>query len=98
MTHTISTHLPLTRKITDLNVNQVKFAHITNDIMRNERKHYVTIFMRGHVSDPKELCNMEPHKCAEWRWVSYTELKKMDDLFLPLSQLMQSPSFKHCDS
>lgn len=46
---------------------------VTNDIMPQYGKHYITIFM---VADwiEGEPENMEPHKCDGWDWVSFDEL------------------------
>lgn len=46
---------------------------VTNDIMPQYGKHYVTIFM---VADwiEGEPVNMEPHKCDGWEWISYDQL------------------------
>jgi 8-oxo-dGTP diphosphatase len=46
---------------------------VTNDIMPQYGKHYITIFM---VADwfTGEAENMEPEKCEGWDWVSYEEL------------------------
>ena len=49
---------------------------VTNDIMPQDDKHYVTIFM---VADwvEGEPENMEPHKCDGWEWISYDELASL---------------------
>lgn len=51
---------------------------ITNDIMPQYDKHYVTIFM---VADwiEGEPVNMEPHKCDGWEWVTFEELLALAD-------------------
>ena len=47
----------------------VTFAAVNNNVMESENKHYITIFMKAHVSDEVEAQNMEPHKCEGWMWV-----------------------------
>ena len=51
---------------------------ITNDIMPQYGKHYITIFM---VADwvSGEPVNMEPHKCEGWEWVTFEELAQLAD-------------------
>lgn len=68
----------------------VRFAHVTNDIMADEGKHYVTIFMMATPvegsSPPK---NMEPDKCQGWETYSWEDLKHYEGrLFGPLQKLM----------
>ena len=53
----------------------MQFGHVTNDMMREQQKHYVTIFMMGECmcqkTPPK---NLEPHKCHGWDSYSWEEL------------------------
>ena len=70
--------------------DDVTFAHVTNDIMESEGKHYVTIFMMGtplEDSPPPE--NMEPEKCQGWQAYAWEDLTHFEGtLFTPLRQLM----------
>ena len=67
------------------------FAHVTNDIMADEGKHYVTIFMMAtpaEGSPPPQ--NMEPDKCQGWEAYSWEDLKHYEGtLFTPLKHLME---------
>ncbi len=47
---------------------------VTNDIMHQYNKHYITIFM---VADwvQGEPINMEPNKCDGWEWFNYDQLR-----------------------
>lgn len=49
---------------------------VTNDIMPQYGKHYVTIFM---VADwvAGEPINGEPHKCDGWEWIDYDQLAEL---------------------
>ncbi len=58
---------------TNLKLKNISFLTITNDIYKEEKKHYVTIFVRWEV-DSWELKNMEPHKCEKWEWFSWDNL------------------------
>ena len=78
---------------TGLSVDErtLRYLTATNDIFAGEseseseglrKKHYVTIFMVGRVSEEnekagKEAVVMEKEKCERWEWVSWTELVAM---------------------
>jgi 8-oxo-dGTP diphosphatase len=49
---------------------------VTNDIMPQYGKHYITLFM---VADwvEGEAINREPDKCEGWDWISYEELANL---------------------
>ena len=49
----------------------------TNDVMIDDGKHYVTIFMLAEAPEDAEPQNLEPHKCKGWSWVSYAELRAL---------------------
>jgi 8-oxo-dGTP diphosphatase len=78
----------------DIDLTNLRFAHVTNDVMATEEKHYVTIFMMGEFKDPSAIPrNMEPHKCEGWKSFSWEELKEIrnrDDpnLFGPMAKLV----------
>ena len=90
---------------TGLEIHNVKFAHVTNDIMKDQNKHYVTIFMLGECVPPPSFLgmsmqskprNLEPHKCEGWDSYSWDELCNMTEsvdgdkkLFGPLLQLVR---------
>lgn len=48
---------------------------VTNDIMPQYNKHYITIFMMADwmSGDP---VNMEPDKCEGWEWWTFEQLKE----------------------
>ncbi|KAF5379922.1 hypothetical protein D9757_007213 [Collybiopsis confluens] len=61
---------------TDLRIKNAQFITATNDIMIDEGKHYVTIWMACEMVDPLgEPKVAEPEKCERWEWVSWEELK-----------------------
>lgn len=87
---------------TGLEIEDIEFAHVTNDIMSEESKHYITIFMIGKCINKENNDtprNMEPHKCKGWQSFSWNELKNIllreeDDnaeifLFGPLRRLVE---------
>lgn len=79
----------------DLDLNRIEFAHVTNDVMSNEEKHYVTIFMMTRLPPGSPIpTNTEPHKCEGWEAYTWSDLASMLTsgerlLFGPLKQLVQ---------
>jgi len=74
--------------------DEIRVGHVTNDIMRDEEKHYVTIIMMAQLPPGAPLpTNTEPDKCEGWEAYSWSELrqiaKKPNRLFGPLQQLVQ---------
>lgn len=69
---------------TGLVTTNIKPITFTNDIFIKENKHYITIFVNAEYAGgtPK---NIEPEKCAEWRWFTLNDLP--NELFLPLQNL-----------
>lgn len=62
---------------TGLEIKDLKFLTATNGIMKDEGKHYITIFMTARVVDNHaEPQNLEPDKCEGWIWVTWLEMKK----------------------
>lgn len=88
---------------TNLDISQPCFVGATNDcaIDQNPNKHYVTLFMESNVlttSDP--LKTMEPHKCEEWVWKTWDELRtiyrdEQAKLFDPIVHFLEKyPNYK----
>jgi 8-oxo-dGTP diphosphatase len=79
----------------DLDVTDLRVAHVTNDIMLEEEKHYVTIFIMGRpIQDTAVPENTEPDKCEGWKIYQWDELKEMAEtetcnIFGPLRKLLQ---------
>jgi 8-oxo-dGTP diphosphatase len=71
---------------TGLEINDIQFCAVTNDIFAESNKHYVTIFMRAAYAGGV-VTNREPEKCEQWRWFDVDQLP--DNLFLPLAQLVE---------
>lgn len=71
---------------TSINVTNIHFGTLTNDIFEKEVKHYITIFM---VCDYESgtVTNMEPNKCEEWKWFQWNNLPS--PLFLTIQNLLK---------
>ena len=70
---------------TNLDINNLVFIAITNDIMEDTDEHYVTIFF-STTDYNGDLKIVEPNKCEEWKWYSPNELPS--NLFLPLKNFI----------
>jgi 8-oxo-dGTP diphosphatase len=58
-----------------IRVKNIKFATITNDILKEIDEHFVTIIMTADY-DSGEVILKEPEKCEEWRWADWNNLPK----------------------
>lgn len=63
---------------------------ITNDIFTEAQKHYVTVFTQVKY-ESGIIKNMEPEKCAEWRWFSWNDLP--EKLFLSMQNFLKKNAF-----
>jgi 8-oxo-dGTP diphosphatase len=72
---------------TGMEIRNIRIGAVTNDIFKEDNKHYVTIWL---VSDWKsgEPSITEPDKCIDQKWVDFDSLP--DPLFLPWQQLLGS--------
>lgn len=60
---------------TGLEVKNVRFLTATNDILKKDKKHYITMFMVcERLSEKDEPRVTEPDKCEGWEWSSWEEL------------------------
>lgn len=71
---------------TGLAISTPEFLAVTNDIFKEDDKHYVTIFMVAHYPEDQTVKNLEPEKTAAWEWFDIHSLP--DKLFLPLKNLI----------
>ena len=77
-----------TREETGLEIRNIRFGTITNDIFEKENKHYVTICMvADYVSGEAKIA--EPEKCEEWRWFEWNDKKLPKQLFLSQQNLLK---------
>jgi 8-oxo-dGTP diphosphatase len=72
---------------TGLDIENIRPGTFTNDLFRDARKHYVTLFMLADCPrGTPRVC--EPDKCETWGWFSENTLPR--PLFLPLQNLLAS--------
>lgn len=71
---------------TGLNVVSPVFLGVTNDVMQEESRHYVTIFMKCECPAEREPIITEPDRFEELRWVDADHLPA--PLFSPLARFV----------
>jgi len=60
---------------TGLQVKNIRFLTATNDVMREEGKHYVTMFVVcERVDEGVEARVLEEDKCEGWEWSTWEEM------------------------
>ena len=70
-----------------IEIKNIRFVTATNDVNREDDKHYITIFVLcDHASGEPKL--MEPDRSEKWNWFSWDELPK--PLFLPVENLRKT--------
>jgi len=72
---------------TGLRIKNLRMVGITNDIFKEEDKHYITIYF---VAEPEtgEPEVKEPDKCEAWEWFEWDKLP--EPLFLPIRNLLKT--------
>ena len=80
------------REETGLEIKDMKFEGVTNDIFENEDKHYITIWVTSQWKSGEPQIK-EPDKLSELSWRDFSTLP--DNLFLPWKNLLQSDFLSH---
>lgn len=63
---------------TGLEVKNIRFLTATNDILREDGKHYVTMFVVcERVREGEEARVMEVDKCEGWEWCEWEEMVRL---------------------
>ena len=71
---------------TGIKIKNLQTGPFTNDIFKQEDKHYVTLFLLADY-DSGNVKIMEPEKCEKWTWFEWNKLPK--PLFLPIKNLLK---------
>ncbi|MFC2135942.1 NUDIX hydrolase [Bacteroidota bacterium] len=71
---------------TGIQVQNIRFAGLTNDLFKDEGKHYITIFMICNY-ESGEAQIKEPEKCTNMNWFDWSSLPR--PLFLPIENLLK---------
>jgi 8-oxo-dGTP diphosphatase len=67
-----------------------RLVHVSNDMMREDGKHYITLFMLGVYDGAAEPRVCEPDKCEGWQWVEWGERGIPQPRFIPLDNILAS--------
>ena len=70
---------------TGLSIKNIQRVAYTNDIFKEEKKHYVTLFVVSEY-DFGDLQIKELDKCEKWDWFNWNEFS--EPLFLSLKNLL----------
>lgn len=71
---------------TGIEVSNVRFRAVTNDVFREEERHYVTVWMEGEYLTGEPTLGAA-HEMSDVGWFSWDELP--EPLFLPLKNLLE---------
>ena len=79
----------------DKDSNRHSVIHVTNDIMLDDQRHYITIFMAVKINNEQtvSIINGEPNKCKEWEWLPIDSIHSKS-LFIPLQNFIQENGFR----
>lgn len=72
---------------TGIRIKNLRFGPFTNDVFKEEGKHYVTLFMIADY-DSGEARIIEPEKCDGLEWSEWEKLP--EPLFVPVQNLLKS--------
>ena len=75
---------------TGLDITDVQFRAITNDIFETEDKHYITIWMEGRYTGGEPVVN-DASEMSEVGWFAWDDLPQ--PLFLPLRHLLEGQCY-----
>lgn len=71
---------------TGITIKNIKKFIFTNDIFKEENKHYITCYVKTDY-DSGEVQIMEPNKCEKWEWFEWNKFP--ENLFIPLQNLLK---------
>jgi len=80
-----------TKEETGLVISSPKVFVITNDVFEQERKHYVSIFLKAEYPCNQTIHIMEQNKVVSWQWFSLHSLP--EPLFLPLDHIIKNKGY-----
>ena len=80
---------------TGLSITNVRFGAVTNDIFKDEQKHYATIWILSDWENG-EAYNAEPEKCIEQKWYTLDTLP--EPLFHTWNQFIPSDFYESVKS
>jgi 8-oxo-dGTP diphosphatase len=79
-----------TREETGIEITDLHFRAITNDVFVAEERHYITIWMEARYKSGEAQVNA-PYEMSETRWFDWDSLP--EPLFLPLRNLLSGKCY-----
>ena len=76
---------------TNVDVSDVRFKAVTNDVFGTEGRHYITLWMEGKFSGGELV--VQADEVADMGWFAWDALPK--NLFLPLRNLLNGECYPH---
>ena len=70
---------------TGMNIHDIRFITVTNDIFTETNKHYITLYMTASFDGEPQIT--EPEKWSTWQWFDVNNLPT--PLFLPIQNLLK---------
>lgn len=71
-----------TKEETNLDISDLNYVTVINDLLEEEGKHYVSLFFQTKQFSGELKLN-EPEKCLTWQWFDWNDLP--EPLFTPLA-------------
>ena len=71
---------------TGIKIKNIRFVTATNDILKKENKHIITLFMLADFASGKVQIK-EPDRCERWEWFGWDKLPK--NIFFPIQILLK---------
>lgn len=82
----IETGIRETKEETNVDIKDVQFLTVTNDIFHETKDHYITLFLVAKYAGG-EVKDMEPEKAGDWSWYDYDKLP--EPYYLPVKNLLK---------
>jgi 8-oxo-dGTP diphosphatase len=76
---------------TGLTLSTPTFVALTNNIFKDESKHFIVIFMKTAYPAGQTIVHKEHHKTTEWQWFSLDNLPS--NLFPPFQRLLNDEHY-----
>lgn len=73
----------------DIKYTSLNPIAITNDLFKEDNKHYITLFMEAQQISNKFPKIMEPNKCEKWTYMPWEKILKEKQIFLPIYNLIK---------
>lgn len=76
---------------TGLTLSTPSFVALTNNVFKDESKHFIVIFMKAPFPIGQEILHKEHHKTTEWKWFKLNDLPT--NIFPPFQRILDDESY-----